>query len=36
MSFWCKKRREQVKESCSDCDDCPGLNYEEEFVRGKK
>lgn len=31
--FWCKKRREQVKEPCSDCDDCPGVNVKEEIVR---
>jgi len=29
MSFWCKKRREQVIEPCSDCDDCPGAQAAE-------
>lgn len=24
MTFYCKKRREQMDEACADCDDCPG------------
>jgi hypothetical protein len=34
--FWCRKRKEQMDESCDDCEDCPGISKWELETNGEQ